>query len=91
MTITLNDQVSYIRRLALTAVALLITGVLLTFSLIVASRVTHARFDHHSKPEIQLVAPACKICHCGKKACHRECGEDAMCTMRCEGLCRKTK
>ncbi len=64
---------------------------ILAFVLFVATKVVHQRFDHYSKPDIQLVKPACKICHCGKGSCHRECGEDAMCTMRCEGLCRKTK
>lgn len=33
--------------------------------------------------------PACRVCHCGQSACHRECGEDAMCAARCEGLCKR--
>lgn len=33
--------------------------------------------------------PACKVCHCAKTSCHRECGEEAMCNMRCEGLCKR--
>lgn len=34
-------------------------------------------------------APVCKVCHCGKSACHRDCGEENMCALRCEGLCQK--
>lgn len=35
----------------------------------------------------QPVPPPCKICHCHKVSCHRECGEENMCVLRCEGLC----
>jgi len=34
-------------------------------------------------------APACKVCHCGQTSCHRDCGTENMCNMRCEGLCKK--
>lgn len=36
-------------------------------------------------------APACKVCHCQQISCHRECGEEAMCETRCEGLCQTKK
>jgi len=46
-------------------------------------------FSYHSKPKVEIVAPACKVCHCGKTSCHRECGEENMCVLRCEGLCER--
>lgn len=33
--------------------------------------------------------PVCKICHCGKTSCHRECDGDMMCMLKCENLCNK--
>lgn len=35
--------------------------------------------------------PSCKVCHCGKTSCHRECGEENMCNLKCEGLCHSVK
>jgi len=46
-------------------------------------------FSYHSKPKVEIVIPACKVCHCGKTSCNRECGEGNMCVLRCEGLCEK--
>jgi hypothetical protein len=31
----------------------------------------------------------CRTCHCGKEFCVRECTEENMCAMRCEGMCQK--
>ena len=42
-----------------------------------------------SIPLPQKIAPQCKVCHCGKTQCHRECGEDNMCNLKCEGLCKR--
>jgi hypothetical protein len=46
-------------------------------------------FSYHSKPKVEIVAPACKVCHCGKMSCDRECSEENMCLTLCEGLCEK--
>lgn len=69
---------------------LLSTMLLAGLGMLVAEFIRIA-FSHRSKPDIELVnpRPACKICHCGKTSCHRECGEENMCTLRCEGLCER--
>ena len=42
------------------------------------------------KAYLKLHPPAtCKICHCGKELCVKECSEESMCAMRCEGLCQR--
>ena len=35
--------------------------------------------------------PSCKVCHCGKASCHKECGEENMCAVRCTGLCENNR
>ena len=40
---------------------------------------------------IPIPKPTCKVCHCGQTTCHRECSEENMCAMRCEGLCKRGK
>jgi hypothetical protein len=43
-------------------------------------------------PTRKAYPPAvCRTCHCGKEACVRECSEESMCAMRCEGECQKRK
>lgn len=41
----------------------------------------------HRKP----VSPECKICHCHKTLCARECSEETMCAMQCQRLCDRRK
>lgn len=42
------------------------------------------KFDKPASPE-------CKICHCHKTLCARECSEETMCVMQCQRLCDKRK
>ncbi len=35
----------------------------------------------------QSQLPDCKICHCHKQICSRQCSEENMCAMRCEKEC----
>jgi hypothetical protein len=42
----------------------------------------------HKAPAPPKPAPACKVCHCGQSACHRDCSAEGMCLVRCEGLCK---
>lgn len=53
--------------------------------LIVMGSVYFVKF-HHRKP-----APECKICHCHKTLCARECSEESMCAMQCQRLCDRRK
>jgi len=35
------------------------------------------------------LAPTCKVCHCGKTVCSRECSEENMCAVKCELDCKR--
>lgn len=79
-------------KLMIIGASLLITTVLFLTAAQFTIRVIRGLYQYHSKPRIELIAPpppACKICHCGKTSCHRDCGEDNMCSLKCEGLCQK--
>lgn len=73
------------------AAAVLLAGTVLVVVFLFTSNFIQAVFHYQSKPAIQLVdpKPVCKICHCHKTFCHRECGEENMCILKCEGLCQK--
>lgn len=78
------------QKLAIVGVSLFSTLVLFLSAAELVNRYILTAYQYHSKPRIELVAPpapACKICHCGKTSCHRDCGEENMCNLRCEGLC----
>jgi hypothetical protein len=34
-------------------------------------------------------AVICKVCHCGKTVCSRECSEENMCAVKCELDCKR--
>ena len=44
----------------------------------------------YSIPLPKQPAPLCKICHCHKAQCSAQCGEENMCNLRCEGLCKQS-
>ena len=44
---------------------------------------------YHDDPAPKPQPPACRVCHCGKVQCHKECSEENMCAMRCADLCKK--
>lgn len=82
------------RKLMIIGVALWISFVLFTLGAELVLHIVRGAYQYHSKPSIQLVEPPrakCKICHCGQTFCHRECGEENMCNLRCEGLCQTKK
>lgn len=64
-------------------IALIFQLTSLTFVTIAVVHVMRAHRATHA-------STACKVCHCGKVACHSACNEENMCTMRCEGLCKAT-
>jgi len=78
-------------RPAIVISGLVLTAVMLWVLMVGVNTLITRIFSHHSKPSIQLVdpRPACKICHCRKVLCHRNCGEENMCNLKCEGLCQK--
>lgn len=39
------------------------------------------------KSRMPASAPQCKVCHCHKTKCSKQCSEDSMCEMRCERQC----
>lgn len=81
------------RKLMIVGTALLLSFVIFTTATELVTRYIRAVYQYHSKPRIELVAPppTCKVCHCGKVSCHRDCGEENMCNLKCEGLCQKQK
>jgi hypothetical protein len=49
-----------------------------------------ALMDFFGQPRPQKpTPPVCKVCHCGKTSCHRECSDENMCVLHCERLCKK--
>lgn len=61
---------------------LVLLGVVLVFSVFLGIISIATKL---AKPKL----PVCKVCHCGQISCHRDCGEENMCMLRCEGLCQK--